>query len=61
MYSMIGYEKCIYVTPCGYCSKFDKWCEYNKDKKRKEDDNKHEDCHKNKWEPSFAARMSMGG
>lgn len=41
MYSMIGYEKCIYVTPCGYCSKFDKWCEYNKGKKCNEDDNNH--------------------
>ena len=27
------------MTPCGYCSKFDRWCEYNKDKKCKEDDN----------------------
>lgn len=20
-------EFCVYITPCGYCSKFDKWCE----------------------------------
>ena len=36
MYSMIGYEKCIYVISCGYYSKFDKWCEYLlKEKKTK--------------------------
>lgn len=22
-----GLEFCVYMTPCGYCSKFDKWCE----------------------------------
>lgn len=26
-----GIEYCTYMTPCGYCSKFDKWC-YNKSK-----------------------------
>lgn len=24
-----GFEYCVYITPCGYCSKFDKWCEKN--------------------------------
>ena len=22
-----GLEFCVYKTPCGYCSKFDKWCD----------------------------------
>lgn len=31
-----GIEFCVYMTPCGYCSKFDKWCS----KKCREDKNK---------------------
>lgn len=30
-----GLEFCIYITPCGYCSKFDKWCEKKKNKYNK--------------------------
>lgn len=31
-----GIEFCVYMTPCGYCSKFDKWCENKCGKKDKE-------------------------
>lgn len=31
-----GFEYCTYITPCGYCSKFDKWCEEKCGKKDKE-------------------------
>lgn len=30
-----GIEFCVYMTPCGYCSKFDKWCEKKCNNKRK--------------------------
>ena len=30
-----GIEFCVYMTPCGYCSKFDKWCEKKKGKYNK--------------------------
>lgn len=30
-----GLEFCVYITPCGYCSKFDKWCEKKKNKYNK--------------------------
>lgn len=31
-----GFGFCTYITPCGYCSKFDKWCEKKCGKKDKE-------------------------
>lgn len=35
-----GIEFCVYMTPCGYCSKFDKWCEEKcNDNRRKTNNN----------------------